>query len=62
MHRGAHTLAVEATDLFEDARITVANFVGATDEEIVWTSNATEALNLVAYSIGNASQGIASRR
>ena len=58
VHRGAHTLAVEATDLFEDARITVANFVGATDEEIVWTSNATEALNLVAYSIGNASQGI----
>ena len=48
VHRGAHTLAVEATDLFEDARITVANFVGATDEEIVWTSNATEALNLVA--------------
>ena len=58
VHRGAHTLAVEATDLFEDARTTVANFVGATDEEIVWTSNATEALNLVAYSIGNASQGI----
>ena len=58
VHRGAHTLAVEATDLFEDARITVANFVGATDEELVWTSNATEALNLVAYSIGNASQGI----
>lgn len=60
VHRGAHTLAVEATDLFEDARTTVANFVGATDEEIVWTSNATEALNLVAYSIGNASQGIGS--
>ncbi len=55
---GAHTLAVEATDLFEDARATVARFVGATDKELVWTSNATEALNLIAYAIGNASQGI----
>ena len=55
---GAHTLAVEATDLFEDARVTVARFVGATDKELVWTSNATEALNLIAYAIGNASQGI----
>lgn len=58
VHRGAHTLAVEATDLFEDARATVARFVGATDKELVWTSNATEALNLIAYAIGNASQGI----
>jgi cysteine desulfurase, sufS subfamily len=58
VHRGAHTLAVEATDLFEDARVTVARFVGATDKELVWTSNATEALNLIAYAIGNASQGI----
>ena len=58
VHRGAHTLAVEATDLFEDARATVAHFVGATDKELVWTSNATEALNLIAYAIGNASQGI----
>ena len=58
VHRGAHTLAVEATDLFEEARATVARFVGATDKELVWTSNATEALNLIAYAIGNASQGI----
>ena len=58
VHRGAHTLAVEATDLFEDARATLARFVGATDKELVWTSNATEALNLIAYAIGNASQGI----
>ena len=58
VHRGAHTLAVEATDLFEDARATVARFVGATDKELVWTSNATEALNLIAYAIGNASQAI----
>lgn len=58
VHRGAHTLAVDATDAFEDARRTVAKFVGATENELVWTSNATEALNLLAYSLGNASDGI----
>lgn len=58
VHRGAHTLAVAATDAFEDARRTVAGFVGATENELVWTSNATEALNLLAYSLGNASDGI----
>jgi len=57
VHRGAHTLAAEATELFEDARATVARFVGADDDEIVWTSNATEAINLVAYSLSNASTG-----
>lgn len=57
VHRGAHTLAAEATELFEDARATVARFVGADDDEIVWTSNATEAINLVAYSLSNASIG-----
>ena len=57
VHRGAHTLAAEATEVFEDARATVARFVGADEGEIVWTSNATEALNLVAYSISNASLG-----
>jgi len=57
VHRGAHTLAAEATELFEDARATVARFVGAADDEIVWTSNATEALNLIAYSFSNASLG-----
>ena len=51
VHRGAHTLAAEATELFEDARATVARFVGAAEDEIVWTSNATEALNLIAYSL-----------
>ncbi|WP_336640973.1 cysteine desulfurase [Microbacterium sp. USHLN272] len=58
VHRGAHTLAAEATELFEDARATVARFIGADDDEIVWTSNATEALNLVAYSLSNASIGL----
>ncbi|MFK4761179.1 cysteine desulfurase [Microbacterium sp. ZW T5_45] len=57
VHRGAHTLAAEATELFEDARARVARFIGARDDEIVWTSNATEAINLVAYSMSNASLG-----
>ena len=57
VHRGAHTLAAEATEIFEDARATVARFIGADEGEIVWTSNATEALNLIAYSISNASLG-----
>ena len=57
VHRGAHTLAAGATELFEDARASVARFIGADDDEIVWTSNATEALNLVAYSLSNASIG-----
>lgn len=57
VHRGAHTLAALATESFEDARATVARFIGASDNEIVWTSNATEGLNLIAYSIGNASLG-----
>src|SRR3978361_1257337 len=39
VHRGAHTLAAEATELFEDARATVARFIGAADGEIVYTSN-----------------------
>jgi cysteine desulfurase/selenocysteine lyase len=57
VHRGAHTLAAVATETFEDARATVARFIGAADDEIVWTSNATEAINLIAYAIGNASLG-----
>jgi cysteine desulfurase/selenocysteine lyase len=57
VHRGAHTLAALATERFEDARATVARFIGAQDDEIVWTSNATEALNLVAFAIGNATAG-----
>ena len=57
VHRGAHTLAAEATEAFEDARSTLARFIGADDDEIVWTSNATEAINLVAYALSNASIG-----
>ncbi|MFB2581686.1 aminotransferase class V-fold PLP-dependent enzyme [Herbiconiux sp. P15] len=57
VHRGAHTLAGEATELFEAARERVARFVGVGDDEIVWTSNATEGINLIAYGISNASLG-----
>ena len=57
VHRGAHTLAAEATESFEDARARVADFVGARENEIVWTSNATEGINLVAYAFSNASLG-----
>ncbi|MGG5174045.1 cysteine desulfurase [Pseudarthrobacter sp. J1763] len=60
VHRGAHELAVHATDAFESARATVAAFVGAREEEIVWTANATAGLNLLAYSFSNASTGLVS--
>lgn len=55
VHRGAHHLAVEATEAFENARETVADFVGAQWDELIWTSNATEGLNLLTYSFLNAS-------
>src|SRR5699024_10788644 len=58
VHRGAHTIAVEATDAFEAGRSAVAGFVGAGVEEIVWTKNATESLNVVAYGFANASAGL----
>ncbi|MCY1675413.1 SufS family cysteine desulfurase [Pseudarthrobacter sp. SL88] len=54
VHRGAHHLAVEATEAFEDARQTVADLIGADYSETVWTSNATEGLNLIAYALSNA--------
>lgn len=54
VHRGAHQLAEEATDDFEAARATIASFIGAPADEVVFTKNATEALNLVAYAFSNA--------
>ena len=54
VHRGAHTLAAEATELFEEARTDVAGFVGSAPEQLVWTSGATAGLNLVAGSLGYA--------
>jgi cysteine desulfurase/selenocysteine lyase len=53
VHRGAHQLAGEATEAYESARHTVARFVGAEDDEIVFTKNTTESVNLVAYALGN---------
>lgn len=62
VHRGAHTLAEEATDAYEQARAAVAAFVGRADDELVWTRNATEGLNVVAfalsqYGVGGADAG-----
>ncbi len=54
VHRGAHQLAEEATDAYEGARTRIADFVGAGYGEIVFTKNATEGVNLVAYAMGNA--------
>jgi cysteine desulfurase/selenocysteine lyase len=55
VHRGAHQLAEEATDAYEAARARIAAFVGADPNEVVFTKNATEGINLVAYAFGNAS-------
>ena len=57
VHRGAHQLAEEATDAYEGARAKVAAFIGARSEEIVFTKSATESINLIAYSMSNASTG-----
>jgi cysteine desulfurase / selenocysteine lyase len=55
IHRATHELGEEATQAYEGARIKVAGFVGARDEaEIVFTKNVSEAINLVAYAVGNA--------
>ena len=51
-HRGVYELAMRATDAHEGARHRVAQFFGAQDDEIVFTQNTTEGLNLVAYSYG----------
>ncbi|MGW1740315.1 cysteine desulfurase [Nocardia sp. NPDC001965] len=53
VHRGAHQLSEEATDAYEDARAQIAAFVGAAADEIVFTKNATESLNLVTYSFAD---------
>jgi len=54
VHRGAHQLAEEATDAYESARATIAAFIGAGTDEVVFTKNATEGINLVAYGMSNA--------
>jgi cysteine desulfurase/selenocysteine lyase len=57
VHRGAHQLAEEATDAYEGARAIVAAFLGAQDNEIIFTKSATESINAVAYAMGNAEPG-----
>ncbi|GLY18446.1 cysteine desulfurase [Kineosporia sp. NBRC 101677] len=57
VHRGAHTLAGEATDAFEDARERVAGFVGVPTEGLVWLRNATEGLNLLAFALTDPEAG-----
>ena len=53
IHRGIHTLSEEATTEYEGARAKVAQFIGAAaPESVIFTRNATEAINLVAYSWG----------
>ena len=52
-HRGAYSLSIDATGIYEDTRSKIAKFVNARyPEEIIFTKNATESLNLIAYSYG----------
>jgi len=53
VHRGAHQLMEEATDAYEQGRADIAGFVGADADELVFTKNATESLNLVSYALGD---------
>lgn len=53
VHRGAHQLMEEATDAYEQGRADIAAFVGARADDLVFTKNATEALNLVSYVLGD---------
>ena len=52
-HRGAYTLSIEATEIYEETRTKIAKFINAKHrEEIIFSKNATESLNLIAYSYG----------
>ena len=52
-HRGAYSLSVEATEIYEDTRTKIAKFINSKHrEEIIFSKNATESLNLIAYSYG----------
>ena len=52
-HRGAYELSIEATDVYENTREKIAKFINAAhSEEVIFTKNASEALNLIAYSYG----------
>ena len=52
-HRGAYSLSMEATEVYEDTRTKIAKFINARyREEVIFSKNATESLNLLAYSYG----------
>ncbi len=53
VHRGAHQLMEESTDAYENGRKDIAAFVGADTDELVFTKNATESINLVSYAVGD---------
>ncbi|MGH2984250.1 MAG: SufS family cysteine desulfurase, partial [Solirubrobacterales bacterium] len=57
VHRGVHTISEEATSLYEEARRILAAHIGAEHREVIFVRNATEALNLVAYSWGRTNVG-----
>jgi cysteine desulfurase/selenocysteine lyase len=57
VHRGVYPLAVEATELFEGARQRIANWLGSTEAETIFTANATASINLVAYTWGRQNVG-----
>ena len=59
VHRGAHLLAEEASDAYEEARENVAGFIGAASSEVIFTKSATESLNFLATSFGNPDSRIA---
>jgi cysteine desulfurase / selenocysteine lyase len=62
IHRSVYQIAEEATEAFEGARVQVANWIGAgSSKEVVFTRNATEAINLVAYSFGRSNVGAGDR-
>lgn len=58
VHRGASAAVGEATGAFEDARARTARFVGASADELVWAENATDAINIVALGLSDASAGL----
>lgn len=62
VHRGSSIATGEATTAFEDARTTVADFIGAAANEVVWTENATDALNVIALGMSDAAAGLGGER
>lgn len=57
VHRAVYALAEKADQIFDDSRLTIANFIGVSPEELIFTKNATEAANLLAFGIGEAYVG-----